>query len=75
MTEQEQRFISDAIMHGRTLPFSEALEYFTGLAGIVGPDHPAKAAVNAAIVHLTAGDAQLDLLQVGQLKMEAVLQS
>lgn len=68
MEEREHFFISESIEHARELPLRDCIKYLKGFLMILG-DHPAKAAVNTVCETLSSTDQQLDLIQIGQLKL------
>jgi hypothetical protein len=69
VSEAEKFFIGEAIRHARLLPFADCLEFLRGLAESIGDEHPAKQAITGVLAQLTATDAQLELLQVGQTQL------
>lgn len=73
MNENEQFFISEAIRHARSLPFGDSLRFLAGFVRALEDRHPAKPAITVAHGQLSACNAQLDLIQLGQLKLEGVL--
>ncbi len=70
MSEAELFFIGESIRHARTLPIAEALDFLDGLIETAGKDHPAYMRLVLARDHFTSGDAQLELIAAGQLKLD-----
>jgi hypothetical protein len=75
VSEAETFFIAEVMRHARTLPVQRAVTFLDGMLESVGDQHPARARLVAARNHFNDGDAQLELIATGQLKMEALLQS
>ena len=75
MTEQEKFFVSEAMRHARSLRLCDAIAFLEGMLATLSDQHPARPRLVAARNHFTQADAQLDLIAVGQLKMEELLQS
>lgn len=71
MDEQdEQFFISESIRHARGLPLEDCTRYLCGFSAAIGSGHPASPGINVACESLRATDQQLDLIQLGQMKLD-----
>jgi len=75
MTDAERFFIAEAIRHARALSLTDAISFLTGMLSALAEKHPARAQVSVALDHLQSGDAQLELIATGQLRMEELLKS
>lgn len=75
MSEQEQFFFGEAVRLARCLNQQEKIMFLEGMITAVGEQHPARGRLIAARNYFNEGDTQLELLQLGQLKMEELLQS
>jgi hypothetical protein len=70
MSEAELFFIGEAIRYARTLAFRDALTFLDGLIETAGIGHPAYPRLVLAKDQFTSGDAQLELIAAGQLKLD-----
>ena len=70
MDESEQFFVSESIAHARSLPLPECVKYLNGFLGALGSDHPVVAHLQPVFESLHDSDQQLDLIQIGQLKLK-----
>jgi hypothetical protein len=69
-TEQdEQFFISESIRHARQLPLPDCARYLCGFWAAIGSAHPAAPAISSVCDSLRSSDQQLDLIQLGQLRL------
>jgi hypothetical protein len=70
VSENEQFFIAEAISHARDLSFTECLRFMRGFTASISESHPSAPLLKSALAQLSATDAQLELLQVGETQME-----
>lgn len=76
MSEAETYFVAELMRHARrNLAVRDAIILLNGMLESIGDQHPARPRLIAARNHFTNGDAQLELIATGQLKMEELLQS
>jgi hypothetical protein len=69
MDENEQFFVSQSIDHARSLPLQQCIQYLKGFLSTIGNDHPVAANLHPVYQSLRDSDQQLDLIQIGQLKL------
>lgn len=70
-TDSYQYFIAESIRHARSLPFADCIRFLAGMLAALPEDSiPQVREVHAALVEC---DAQLDLIQIGQLKLKLVV--
>ena len=70
MDEKEQFFVSESISHARTLPLPDCIRYLEGFIAVIGARHPASPRLRSIYRALVDSDQQLDLIQLGQLKLD-----
>jgi hypothetical protein len=70
MEDHEQFFISESIAHARSLPLPDCVRYLEGFLKSIGEDHPAASTLRSIYQALQESDQQLDLIQLGQLKLK-----
>jgi hypothetical protein len=71
MDEQdEQFFVSESIRHARELPLQNCTRYLCGFSAAIGTAHPAAPAIRSVCESLRSSDQQLDLIQLGQMKLD-----
>jgi hypothetical protein len=69
MDEKEQFFVSESSAHARSLPLPECIRYLEGFISVIGARHPAAARLRSIYRGLVDSDQQLDLIQLGQMKL------
>jgi hypothetical protein len=67
-SDEEAFFFSESIRQARRLPLSECLDYLRGMLSVMREDHEAAAEIRSVIAQLTGSDAQLELIQIGQIQ-------
>lgn len=70
MDETQQFFVSESIRHAKSLPYTECLRYLGALIDSLQADHPVHAPLATVHVAMLANDQQLELIQMGQLKLD-----
>jgi hypothetical protein len=70
MNEAESFFVAQSITHARTLPLSDCVKYLRGLLDAIGKNHPARRSLSTLYTALHISDAQMDLIEIGQLKLK-----
>jgi predicted DNA-binding transcriptional regulator YafY len=61
-------FLAEAIRHARTLPLIECRQFLNGMITSLTGAHPARRRLSLTIESLDSSDAQMEMMQVGQLK-------
>jgi hypothetical protein len=69
MTQNELFFFEESVRHARTLSYQQCLSFLRGLLFAVG-EHPGAGDLRTIIRQMSASDAQLELIQIGQLRFE-----
>ena len=70
MDDNEQFFVSESVELARSLSLPDCIRYLDGFLNAVGAAHPAAASLRAIYRSLRNSDQQLDLIQLGQLKLD-----
>jgi|GEM_PF-2764959 len=69
MQPDELFFIAEAVRHARSLPFSNAVRFINGMLLSLNAEHGAITDLRSTLNKMVASDQQLDLLQLGQMKL------
>lgn len=75
MNEDEAFFFGEAIRHARSLPLNMCLQFLQGMLAAMEEDHATTKLIRSIIAQLTASDAQLDLIEIGQLRLSIDIDS
>ena len=70
MDEKEQYFISESIAHARSLSLPDCIQYLNGFISVLDEGHAAASKLRSIYRALWESDQQLDLIQIGQLKLK-----
>ena len=68
-SEDELFFFSESIQQAREKPLAQCLQYLRGMLEAMQQDHAAAKILRTIIAQLTSSDAQLELIQIGQIQM------
>lgn len=69
MIDPREYFLQEAIAHARTLPLKDAVVFLRGLLEC-GQESKAMGAVRSLFLLLSESDRQLELIELGQLKLK-----
>lgn len=72
ITDSELSFIAEASRHAQTLPVGQCARFIRGVIEALGEEHPAVPRFRRAVAGLMDSDQQLELIQIGQLKLNLV---
>lgn len=70
MNDDEQYFIAETISLARGMSFGDCLRFVRGLEACIDKAHPAAPQFKMTLDGLVSSDAQFELLQLGQLKLQ-----
>jgi hypothetical protein len=71
MQPDELFFIAEAVRHARSLPFTQSLRFIGGLILSLDEEHVAVGGLRSIYTSLVASEQQLDLVQLGQMTLDA----
>lgn len=69
MNEAQVYFMAESIRHARSLPFSDCIRFICGMLDSLHEDGAGVAELRKTYRALVESDQQLELIQVGQLKL------
>jgi hypothetical protein len=70
VTENELFFVGEAVRYARSLSFGECLRFLQGMLLSLPANHPARSHLSNICNSLLGGDAQMELIATGQLKLD-----
>jgi hypothetical protein len=70
MNEDETFFLGESVRHAKTLTVGDCTRFVAGMIFALGETHPAIPRLRRVVTQLMDSDAQLELIKLGQLKLD-----